>query len=123
MSLKGVDMQADLELTPAQKELFKPGCFVMLHPESQHPDAGRVGKIISRHSNNIVVEFFTDDLLEQSEYSIIPLRHWAPVPEFFVEEYEPRFKKRGWRVTERGLKMFHHLSWGYTLATVGKDHV
>ena len=46
--------------------------------------------------------------------------HWAPVPEFFVEEYEPRAKKRGWRVTERGMRMFRDLGWGYTAATEGK---
>lgn len=45
--------------------------------------------------------------------------HWGPVPEFFVEEYEPRAKKRGWRVNERGMKMFR--GWGYTAATEGKD--
>lgn len=48
--------------------------------------------------------------------------HRWPVPEFFVEEYEPRAKKRGWRVTERGMKMFRDLGWGYTAATEGKDH-
>lgn len=36
------------------------------------------------------------------------------------EEYEPRAKKRGWRVTERGMKMFRDLGWGYTAATEGK---
>jgi len=35
-------------------------------------------------------------------------------------EHEPRAKKRGWRVSERGMKMFRDLGWGYTAATEGK---
>jgi hypothetical protein len=115
-------MTTDLELTPEQEKIFQPGGFVALHPESQHPDAGRVGKIISRKGNDMLVEFFNDDLIGKTEYSTIPLRHWRPVPEFIVEEYEPQAKKRGWRVTERGMKMFRDLGWGHTLATEGKDH-
>lgn len=40
-----INMTTDLELTPEQEKLFQPGCFVALHPESNHPDAGRVGKL------------------------------------------------------------------------------
>ena len=28
--------------------------------------------------------------------------------------------KRGWRVSDRGMKMFRDLGWGYTAATEGK---
>jgi hypothetical protein len=115
-------MTTDLGLTKEQDAMLQPGCFVVLHPNSKHPDAGRVGKIISRKGSEMLVEFWRDDLIGKSEFSTIPLGHWGPVPEFFVEEYEPRAKKRGWRVTERGMKMFRDLGWGYTAATEGKDH-
>ena len=118
--MEGQQMHDDLELTKEQEAMFQPGRFVALHPESNHPDAGRVGKIISRKGCDMIVEFFNDDLVGRAEYSTIPLGHWGPVPEFFVEEYEPRAKKRGWRVTERGMKMFRDLGWGYTAATEGK---
>jgi hypothetical protein len=74
-------MTTDLELTKEQEALFQPGCFVVLHPESKHPDAGRVGKIISRNGRDMIVEFFNDDLVGRTEYSTIPLGHWGPVPE------------------------------------------
>ncbi len=109
-----------ITLKEKQEALFQPGCFVMLHPESTHPDAGRVGKIIRRTGTEMLVEFFCDDLIGSTEFSTVDLGHWGPVPEFFVEEYEPRAKKRGWRVTERGMKMFRNLGWGHTQATVGK---
>ena len=114
------NMTTDLELTKEQEAMFQPGCFVALHPDSKHPDAGRVGKIVSRKGGEMLVEFFNDELIGRSEFSTIPLGHWGPVPQFFVEEYEPRAKKRGWRVSERGMKMFRDLGWGYTAATEGK---
>lgn len=77
-------MHDDLELTKEQEAMFQPGRFVALHPESNHPDAGRVGKIISRKGCDMIVEFFNDDLVGRAEYSTIPLGHWGPVPEFFV---------------------------------------
>jgi len=113
-------MTTNLDLTTEQEKLFLPGCFVALHPESNHPDAGRIGKIISRKGREMLVEFFKDELFGKTDYSLIPLSHWMPVPTFFVEEYEPRAKKRGWRVTKHGMKMFHEFGWGYTAATEGK---
>ncbi|MDE1545466.1 MULTISPECIES: hypothetical protein [Betaproteobacteria] len=113
-------MTTDAKLTKEQEAMFQPGCFVVLHPDSKHLDAGRVGKIVSRKGGEMLVEFFSDELIGKTEYSTIPLGHWGPVPEFFVEEYEPRAKKRGWRVSERGMKMFRDLGWGYTAATEGK---
>ena len=106
-------MTTDFELTKEQEAMFQPGCFVVLHPGSKHQDAGRVGKIVSRKGSEMLVEFFSDELIGKSEFSLIPLGHWAPVPDFFVEEYEPRAKKRG-------MKMFRDLGWGYTAATEGK---
>lgn len=113
-------MKINFEMNKEQEAMFQSGCFVVLHPNSDHPDAGRVGKIVSRNNNDMLVEFFADDLIGKTEFSMIPLGHWGPVPEFLVEEYEPRAKKRGWRVTERGMKMFRNLGWGYTAATEGK---
>jgi hypothetical protein len=77
-------------------------------------------QIISRKGRDMPVEFFNDELIGKTVYSTIPLGHWMPVPGFFVEEYEPRAKKRGWRVTKRGVKMFSELGWDYTPATEGK---
>jgi hypothetical protein len=36
--------------------MFQPGCFVVLHPDSKHPDAGRVGKIVSRNGCEMLFE-------------------------------------------------------------------
>jgi hypothetical protein len=113
-------MLTDLELAPKQEAIFRPGRFVLLRPESNHPDAGRVGRIISRKGNEILVEFFRDDLIGRTEYCLIPLDQWSPVPASFVERYEPRPKKRGWRVTKAGIKAFRNLGWEYTEATEGK---
>lgn len=113
-------MTTEIELSKAQEKLFKPGCFVALHSDSQHHDAGRIGKIISCDGTAMLVEFFSDELLGKSEYSMIPFGHWAPVPEFMVEEYQPRALRRGWRVTERGMAMFREFGWGFTPATEGK---
>lgn len=99
--------------------MFQPGGFVMLHPDSKHPDAGRIGKIISRRGVEMVVEFFADELIGKSEFSLIPLGHWGPVPDFLVESYEIRAQKRGWKIGERGITMFKKLGWGYTLASIG----
>lgn len=119
-SQRKTKMPTDIKLTQAEEALFQPGCFVALHPESKHPHAGRVGKIVSRRGSDMLVEFFADELIGKTEFCTIPLGHWGPVPECLVEEYEPRAKKRGWRVSERGMKMFRDLGWGYTAATEGK---
>lgn len=100
--------------------LFARGKFVMLHHESTTPDAGRVGRIVNCKGDRMLVEFFDDDLIGKSDYSVIPRRHWAPVPEFMVEEYEPRAKKRGWRVAERYVATMDKLGWPHTPATEGK---
>jgi hypothetical protein len=113
-------MATDLELTPEQEAMFQPGCFVALHPKSKHPDAGRVGKIITREGRRMLVEFFRDDLIGKTTYSVIPLGHWGPVPAALVEEYEPRAKKRGWRLNEFGMKVYRDFGWDYTPATEGK---
>lgn len=107
-------------LPPGTAKLFAPGKYVMLHPESQTPDAGRVGRIVNCKGDRMRVEFFDDDLIGKSDYSVIPRRHWAPVPEFMVEEYEPRAKKRGWRVMARHMDLVRKLGWQYTPATEGK---
>ena len=90
----------------------------MLHPESHHPDAGRIGKIISRKGVDMLVEFFSDK--EKSTYSMIPLGHWGPLLDSMVEEYAPEPGKRGWRFSEKGMTLARKLGWGYTDATEGK---
>lgn len=106
------------KLTDQQEIMFSPGKFVMLHPESHHPDAGRIGKIISRKGVDMLVEFFSDN--EKSSYSVIPIGHWGPVPDSMVDEYAPAPGKRGWRFSERGIDLARKLGWGYTDATEGK---
>jgi len=104
--------------------LFAPGAFVMLHHECKvagkpHPDAGRIGRIVSRDGASMVTEFWNDDLIGSATFCLIPFGHWAPVPEFCVEEYEPRAKRRGWRLNERGAKLFADMGWQRTKATIG----
>lgn len=107
-----------------ERNLFAPGCFVMLHHDSKasgsaHPDAGRIGCVVSDEPD-MVVEFWRDELVASSTFCLIPRRHWAPVPEFLVEEYEPRAKKRGWRLNAKGARMFQALGWQQTRATRGE---
>lgn len=122
--LRAAVTERDLEriVLDGEHNLSSRAFGVVLHPGSKHPDAGRVGQIVSRKGTEMLVEFWRDDLIGKSEFSTIPLGHWGPVPELFVEEYEPRAKKRGWRVNERGMKMFRDLGWAYTAATEGRDY-
>lgn len=107
-----------------ERNLFAKGCYVMLHHDSKasgrpHPDAGRIGCIVTE-GDNMMVEFWRDDLVGGSTFSMIPRGHWAPVPDFMVEEYEPRAKKRGWRLNAKGARMFESLKWAHTAATKGE---
>lgn len=107
-----------------EAKMFAPGAFVMLHHEckvagKQHEDAGRIGRIVSLNGKNMVTEFWNDDLIGGATFSVIQRRHWAPVPEWCVEEYEPRAKRRGWRLNERGAKLFADMGWQRTKATTG----
>lgn len=107
-----------------EAKMFAPGAFVMLHHESRtpdglHPDAGRIGQIVKCDGNQMIVEFFRDELVGSGTFCLIPRNHWAPVPETCVEEYEPRAKRRGWRVSERGKKIFDGMGWQTTAATFG----
>ena len=112
--------QKQITLTPEQEKMFQPGHFVILHPDIKHPDAGRVGKITDHKEMNLVVEFFRDDLVGSSTFAIIPMCHWLPVGDFFVETYEPRAKKRGWRINDRGRRIFKSLDRKFTSATFGE---
>lgn len=108
-----------------EAKMYAPGAFVMLHhsctvANKPHEDAGRIGRIVSRNGDRMVTEFFIDDLVGSSTFCLIPFGHWAPVPEFCVEEYEPRAKRRGWRLNERGVKLFSEMGWPRTMATDGK---
>ena len=107
-----------------EKESFAPGKFVMLHPDGKaagkpHPDAGRIRRIVSSDGNKMVVEFWSDELVGSSTFCLIPRPAWAPVPEFLVEEYTPRAKKRGWRIHDRGVRVFDGMGWAKTAATTG----
>lgn len=107
-----------------EAKMFAPGAFVMLHHACKvdckpHEDAGRIGRIVSRNGDRMVTEFWSDDLIGGATFSLIPLGHWAPVPEWCVEEYEPRVKRRGWRLNKRGVKLFAEMQWQYTKATIG----
>lgn len=108
------------EISKDQDDLFSPGCFVMLHTSNSHPDAGRIGLIVQRNGVDILVEFFTDDLLGSTDYSLLPLQHWQLIPDFYIESYQPCAMKRGWRVTEQGLSMFRSLGWSHNSASLGK---
>ena len=107
-----------------EAKMFAPGAFVMLHHECKaagkpHEDAGRIGRIVSRDGERMVTEFWNDDLIGSATFCLIPFGHWAPVPEWCVEEYEPRAKRRGWRLNERGAKLFADMGWRLTKATTG----
>jgi len=56
----------------------------------------------------------------QLMYKLLPRPHWLPVPEFCVEKYEPRAKLRGWRLNERGVRLFRDMGWTQTAATTGQ---
>jgi hypothetical protein len=126
---KGCDMKSIENLaSPEQLDdpMFAPGAFVILHHGCKvagraHPDAGRIGRIVSRDGKQMVTEFFNDELIGSTQFCLIPFGHWAPVPEFFVEAYEPRAKRRGWRLSPAGVKMFDAMGWERTTATVGES--
>lgn len=102
-------------------DLFEAGALVMLHPDGKiggkpHPDAGRIGRIVSREGERMVVEFWQGP--HRSTFCLIPLPHWAPVPEFCAETYE-RDGMRGWRLHDRGARIFAGMGWRTTAATGG----
>lgn len=106
-------------------KLFTVGGYVMLHHECMagdkpHPDAGRIGQIVNNGEHEFMAQFFDDELIGSTTFCLIPRRHWAPVPDFCVETYEPRAKRKGWRLNERGVKTFSIMGWGRTPATEGK---
>ena len=110
-----------------QREMFQPGKFVMLHHachtwDGPHPDAGRIGKIIKCDlvTKDMIVEFWNDELVGSATYCLIPFGHWLPLGEWMIEEYEPRAKRRGWRVSQQGMKIFDGMGWERTAATEGK---
>lgn len=110
-----------ITLTPEEEKHFQPGCFVMLHHASKHEDAGRIGQITSRNRADMITEFFHDERIGKSEFSLIPLGHWMPVPGFLIEQYEHHARGSGWRLSKRGEELFHKLGWEHTQATLGQD--
>jgi len=122
--------------TDAQRdaECFEDGRLLMLHHACRsqgqtHPDAGRIGRILScqRHADGrpiqggtLVVEFFSDELVGSATFCLIPVGHWMPIYDWMAEEYEPRAKRRGWRLSAQGAKIFRSMGWEFTAATEGK---
>jgi len=106
--------------------LFAIGKFVMLpiylvsSDGKEHPDAGRIGKILSASNGKLAVEFFNDELIGKLTACILPTKYWLPVPEFCVEPYELRSKKNGWRLSSRGLGVFDDMKWPKNAATEGQ---
>jgi hypothetical protein len=104
------------------QQAFFPGNFVMLQStKSQHPDAGRIGRIVCQQGINLLVEFFIDDRIKHTLICVLPTKNWALIPEPFVECYELRSKKIGWRLSEKGQVMAQQLGWETTLASEGKN--
>lgn len=118
-----------------ERECYQDGRLLMLHHAARaggklHPDAGRIGRIVSCQrgadgrpvrGGKLVVEFFDDDLVGSATFSLIPVGHWMPIFDWMAEEYEPRAKKRGWRLSAEGLRIFQKMGWEYTAATEGKE--
>jgi|SanBayMetagenome_1026888.scaffolds.fasta_scaffold01052_16 hypothetical protein len=119
-----------------ERECYQDGRLLMLHHNGRiaggklHPDAGRIGRIVSCErmpdgrpvkGGKLVVEFFSDDLVGSATFCLIPVGHWMPIFDWMAEEYEPRAKKRGWRLSPQGLKIFKSMGWEFTPATEGKD--
>lgn len=108
------------------QQMFADGAFVMLHPgctiagNKPHPDAGRIGKIVSSSNGNRIVQFMNDELIGHSTFCILPEKAWGPVPEFCVEEYEPRAGKKCFRLNERGVKIFKSMEWETSAHSEGK---
>lgn len=115
-----------LKKSEVQARMFDVGAFVMLGTEvyladdTRHPDAGRIGKIISVHDDKLLVDFWSDDLIGKGTFCILPRKYWSPVPEFLVEEFFPRELKRGYRINARGVKTFSDLGWPCNAATRGE---
>jgi hypothetical protein len=107
-----------------EKNLFKPGRFVMLHPDAMtaqgpHPEAGRVGKIIRLQDDDskiIIVEFFSSD--DKGTYCLLPTSAWQPVPAALVEEYD-KGRSRGFRITDKGRQAFDKMGWARNELTAG----
>ena len=117
-----------------ERECYQDGRLLMLHHACKvgnkpHPDAGRIGRIVSCErqpcglpikGGSLIVEFFCDELVGATLFCLIPAGHWMPIFDWMAEEYEPRAKKRGWRLSAQGLKMFKRMGWETTPATEGK---
>ena len=115
---------------PASKELrqemdrkmWATGGYVVLHPESYvgeelHPEAGRIGKIVSCRGQDIVVEMASGEV--QGRFLVgIPKQHYAPMPAFMVEEYLDNGMTR-YRLTEDGYRIATNMGWLVNARTRG----
>jgi hypothetical protein len=114
------------KLLNREQELFGIGKFVMLpillfcSDGKEHPDAGRIGKILSVANGNLACEFFNDDLIGKMSGCILPKKYFLPIPGTLVEEYFPRAKKRGFRLSEHGMVVFARMNWPKNDATEGR---
>lgn len=96
------------------RKMWAPGGYVVLHAESYvgeklHPEAGRIGKIVSCRGQDIVVEMACGE--GQSRFLVgIPKKHYAPMPAFMVEEYAANEMRR-YRLTEDGYRIATNMGW------------
>jgi len=135
MSASSIVNQARAEADAKREaECYQEGKLLMLHHACKtggkpHPDAGRIGRIVSCErradgrpvkGGKLIVEFWADELVGSATYCLIPVGHWLPIFGWFAEEYEPRAKKRGWRLSTQGLKIFTQMGWEMTAATRGE---
>lgn len=109
------------------ERLWAAGGYAMLHHASTigggraHPDAGRIGMIVTSEPERFMVQFFADAGAGKSTFCVIPRNHWAPVPDFCVEPYDVPGRTRcaGWRLGKRGIALFDSMGWQRTPATEG----
>jgi len=103
------------------EKAFQPGKFVMLHPNAYtdhgaHPDAGRVGKIVSCDKNRMVVEFFVK--AEAISCGVMHKDSFLIVPDFHVEEYTKE-GVTGYRVNDQFKQAAQYFGWNYTQQSEG----
>lgn len=116
------------EDTPMNPKNWKAGqlvmlsCFISLADDTDHPECGRICKIISLPKNgrgDMVVEYAVDDAAGRSSYLILPKDMFLPVPEFCVEAYSLRPGHTAYRINDQGRRTFEGMGWPTTAKSFG----